>query len=373
VENVVGRVTITALLEADVVGHRYAREGRDLLSPQPGNTTMSGDVQPGLLGAHQPTAGLEERTEWIARLVDEGAPLGSTLGRRTFISGLFRVRCEREHVCDQSADRKALVIDGEQIMSTLVQDKLLKGRIAVVTGASSGIGEATAARLAELGAAVAPIARREDRLEGLADRVRQAGGTVLPLAVDVRDGEAVNEAAQRIADELGQVDLVVNNAGVQHVSPITDRRTDDWQHQIDLNVTGVTNIIGAFIEPLVAAASDGRAADLVNISSIAAIRGLEKFQVYSGTKAYIAQLTRVLHLELGPQNVRVHTVEPGMVDTELPDHVDDPDATKLMADLIDQIDVLSSEDIAETIAFITCLPRHVNLLEITALPTAQAI
>src|SRR3981081_616643 len=127
-------------------------------------------------------------------------------------------------------------------MSTLVQDKLLKGRIAVVTGASSGIGEAPAARLAELGAAVAPIARREDRLEGLADRVRQAGGKMLPLAVDVRDGEAVNEAAQHIADERGQVDLVVNNAGVQHVSPITDRRTDDWQHQIDLNVTGVTNI-----------------------------------------------------------------------------------------------------------------------------------
>jgi NADP-dependent 3-hydroxy acid dehydrogenase YdfG len=95
--------------------------------------------------------------------------------------------------------------------------------------------------------------------------------------------------------------------------------------------------------------------------------------VYSGTKAYIAQLTDVLHLELGPQNVRVCAIKPGMVDTELPDHVDDPDATKLMADLLEQIETLTSEDIAETVAYVAALPRHVNLTEITVLPTAQAV
>jgi NADP-dependent 3-hydroxy acid dehydrogenase YdfG len=100
---------------------------------------------------------------------------------------------------------------------------------------------------------------------------------------------------------------------------------------------------------------------------------LEKFSVYSGTKAYLSQLTRLLRVELGRKRVRVATVEPGMVDTELPDHVTDPDATTLMADLIAQIDVLRAADVAETVAFIASVPRHVNLTEVTILPTEQAI
>ena len=258
-------------------------------------------------------------------------------------------------------------------MGALLNNDTLQGRVAVVTGASSGIGEAAAERLAGLGASVAAIARRGDRLEALAGRIRARGGETLPLAVDVRDRDAVGGAADRIAGELGPVDLVFNNAGVQHVSPIEDLRADDWQHQVDLNITGFNNVIGAFVGPLIAAAAEGRAADLINTSSIAATRQLEKFQVYSGTKAYISQITRTLRLELGPKGVRVSAVEPGMVDTELPDHVDDPDATRLMADLIAQIEVLSPEDVAETVAFVAAAPRHVNLTEITILPTAQAI
>jgi len=100
---------------------------------------------------------------------------------------------------------------------------------------------------------------------------------------------------------------------------------------------------------------------------------LEKFSVYSGTKAYISQLTRLLRVELGRKMVRVSTIEPGMVDTELPDHVTDPDATRLMADLINDIDVLTAADVAETVAFIASVPRHVNLTEITILPTQQAV
>ncbi|WP_309226300.1 SDR family oxidoreductase [Streptomyces lunaelactis] len=112
---------------------------------------------------------------------------------------------------------------------------------------------------------------------------------------------------------------------------------------------------------------------LINTSSIAATRILAKFSIYSGTKAYISHLTRLLRVELGPKMVRVATIEPGMVDTELPDHVTDPDASKLMADLIRDIDVLQSADVAETVAFMAAAPRHVNLTEITILPTAQAI
>ena len=163
------------------------------------------------------------------------------------------------------------------------------------------------------------------------------------------------------------------NAGVQLISGIEELRVDDWQRQIDLNITGVMNTIGAFVPQLVHAAADGRPSDLITTSSIAATRVLEKFSVYSATKAYLSQLTRLLRVELGRKRVRVATVEPGMVDTELPDHVTDPDASGLMADLLRDIDVLSPADIAETVAFIASVPRHVNLTEITILPTQQAI
>jgi NADP-dependent 3-hydroxy acid dehydrogenase YdfG len=258
-------------------------------------------------------------------------------------------------------------------MSTVLNASPLAGRVAIITGASSGIGEATASRLAALGAKVALAARREDRLDGLAARITDAGGTALALPLDVTDRSAVHAAAGEVAERLGPVDLVLNNAGVQLISPIEDVRFDDWQRQIDLNVTGVMNVIGAFVPQLIASAAQGKPADLITTSSIAATRVLEKFSVYSGTKAYISQLTRLLRVELGRKMVRVSTIEPGMVDTELPDHVTDPDASKLMADLINDIDVLAAADVAETVAFIASVPRHVNLTEITILPTQQAV
>ena len=258
-------------------------------------------------------------------------------------------------------------------MSTVITAAPLAGRVAIVTGASSGIGEATAFRLATLGAKVAVAARRTDNLDALAARITAAGGTALALPLDVTDRSAVNAAAQQVADRLGPVDLVFNNAGVQLISPIEDVRFDDWQRQIDLNITGVMNVIGAFVPQLIGSAAQGKPADLITTSSIAATRVLEKFSVYSGTKAYISQLTRLLRVELGRKMVRVSTIEPGMVDTELPLHVTDPDATRLMADLINDIDVLTAADVAETVAFIASVPRHVNLTEITILPTQQAV
>ncbi|MFD0476462.1 SDR family oxidoreductase [Nonomuraea thailandensis] len=134
----------------------------------------------------------------------------------------------------------------------------LAGRVAVVSGASSGIGAATALRLAELGASVAVLARRKDRLEELTAAITAAGGTAITIAVDVTGRDAVQDAAAQVADRLGTADLVVNNAGVQLISPITDLRQDDWQRQIDLNITGVMNVIGAFLPHLTTAAEAGR-------------------------------------------------------------------------------------------------------------------
>ncbi|MEU0037417.1 MULTISPECIES: SDR family oxidoreductase [unclassified Streptomyces] len=258
-------------------------------------------------------------------------------------------------------------------MPALLSGSPLTGRVAVVSGASSGMGAATAERLAELGATVVVLARREDKLAEVVKRVEASGGTALALAVDVTDRAAVRTAADQVADRFGKADLVFNNAGVQLISGIEELKVDDWQRQIDLNITGLMNVIAAFLPHLTDSAEQGKAADLINTSSIAATRVLEKFSVYSGTKAYISHLTRLLRVELGPKMVRVATIEPGMVDTELPDHVTDPDASKLMADLIHDIDCLQSADIAETVAFMAAVPRHVNLTEITIMPTAQAI
>jgi NADP-dependent 3-hydroxy acid dehydrogenase YdfG len=249
----------------------------------------------------------------------------------------------------------------------------LSGRVAVVSGASSGIGAATAERLAGLGATVVVLARRKDKLDQVVKTIEAGGGTALALAVDVTDRAAVQSAADQVAAAYGRADLVFNNAGVQLISGIEELKVDDWQRQIDLNITGLMNVIAAFLPHLTGAAAQGKPADLINTSSIAATRILEKFSVYSGTKAYISHLTRLLRVELGRKMVRVATIEPGMVDTELPDHVTDPDASELMAGLIRDIDVLQSADIAETVAFMAAVPRHVNLTEITILPTAQAV
>ena len=257
--------------------------------------------------------------------------------------------------------------------STLLTGTPLTGRVAVVSGASSGMGADTAKRLAELGANVVVLARRKDKLDELVETIANGGGTALAIATDVTDREAVRQAARQVEDRFGKADLVFNNAGVQLISGIEELKVDDWQRQIDLNISGLMNVIAAFLPHLTDSAAHGRPADLINTSSIAATRILEKFSVYSGTKAYISHLTRLLRVELGPKMVRVATIEPGMVDTELPDHVTDPDASRLMADLIHDIDVLQGADIAETVAFMAAVPRHVNLTEITILPTAQAI
>ncbi|UQS25357.1 SDR family oxidoreductase [Amycolatopsis thermalba] len=258
-------------------------------------------------------------------------------------------------------------------MSQVITGTPLAGRVAVVTGASSGIGAATAERLAALGAKVAVAARRKDNLGDLVARITVAGGTALAVPLDVTDRDAVTAAATQVTDQLGRADLVVNNAGVQLISPIEDLKVDDWQRQIDLNITGVMNVLAAFVPHLVAAADAGGPADLITTSSIAATRILEKFSVYSGTKAYLSHFSRLARVELGRKMVRVSAIEPGMVDTELPDHVTDPDASTLMADLLRDIECLSPADVAETVAFIAAAPRHVNLSEITILPTAQPV
>ncbi|MFJ9350976.1 SDR family oxidoreductase [Streptomyces sp. NPDC101237] len=248
----------------------------------------------------------------------------------------------------------------------------LDGRVAVVTGASSGIGEASAEHLASLGAKVVVLARRAGRLEDLVARIEGNGGTALAIGADVTDAAAVQAAADRVESDFGGADLLFNNAGVMLPAPVEERATDQWQRQIDLNVTGLMNVIGSFVPQLVRTAGERGVADLINTSSIAAQNIFPNFAVYSGTKAYVTHLSRTLRTELGPKKVRVSAIEPGIVGTELQSHVTDDGALQWLEGSKETVDWLTPQDIAEIVGFLASLPPRVNLQQVTIMPTGQA-
>ncbi|MFE6131336.1 SDR family oxidoreductase [Streptomyces sp. NPDC056437] len=247
----------------------------------------------------------------------------------------------------------------------------LSGRTAVVTGAASGIGAATAVLLAAHGARVALLARRTERLGELAAKITADGGRALAVTADVTDEESVAAAVQRIHSAYGPADLLVNAAGVMLPNPVDDGRADEWQRMIDTNVTGVLRLIRAFTGDLLAAAADGRSADLVNISSIGAHVVFPNYAVYGATKAALTHLSQSLRAELGPRDVRVTNVEPGFTESELRDHIDNPELTGQLDSMLDAVGLLTSEDVADLIAYTTSRPRHVNLRQAIVLPTRQ--
>jgi len=257
-------------------------------------------------------------------------------------------------------------------MPTHTPAKPLIGRVAVITGASSGIGEATAEHLAALGAKVVVLARRAERLDDLVTRIEKNGGGALALVADVTDTAAVQAAAGRVAAELGGADLLFNNAGVMLPAPVEELRTDQWQRQIDLNVSGLMNAIAAFTPQLVRTAGERGVADLINNASIAAQNIFPNFAVYSATKAYVTHLSRHLRAELGAKNVRVAAVEPGLVGTELLSQVTDQGALEWLEGSRKTMEWLTPQDIAQTVGFIATLPPRVNLQQVTVMPTGQA-
>ncbi|MFI6688955.1 SDR family oxidoreductase [Streptomyces sp. NPDC050485] len=257
-------------------------------------------------------------------------------------------------------------------MATQSSARPLTGRVAVVTGASSGIGEASAEHLAELGARVVVLARRAERLDELVTRIKKNGGQALALAVDVTDKAALQAAADRVTAELGGADLLFNNAGVMLPAPVEELATDQWQRQIDLNVSGLMNTIAAFTPQLVRAAAERGVADLINTSSIAAQNIFPNFAVYSATKAYVTHLSRHLRAELGAKKVRVAAIEPGIVGTELQSHVTDEGALQWLEGSKETMEWLTPQDIAQTIGFLASLPPRANLQQVTIMPTGQA-
>ncbi|WP_030798549.1 SDR family oxidoreductase [Streptomyces sp. NRRL S-337] len=248
----------------------------------------------------------------------------------------------------------------------------LTGRTAVVTGAASGMGEATARLLASHGVRVALLARRAERLTELASEIEAAGGQALAVVTDVTDPASVEAATERVHAAYGQVDLVVNAAGVMLPNPITEGRSDEWQRMLDTNVAGALRVIRAFTADLIAVAESGRTADLVNISSIGAHIPFPNYAVYGATKAALTYLSQSLRTELGPRDVRVTNIEPGLTDTELGGHIDNAELSGQLDGMFDALTGLSADDIADLIAYTTSRARHVNLRQAIVLPTRQA-
>jgi NADP-dependent 3-hydroxy acid dehydrogenase YdfG len=248
----------------------------------------------------------------------------------------------------------------------------LDGTVALVTGASSGIGEATALALAEAGAAVALAARRVDRLAALAAKIRDGGGTALVLEADITDEAAAGQIVERTAAELGRLDTLVNNAGVMLLGPAVDAPLAEWQQMVQLNLLGLLYCSHAALPHLLRAAQDGprRVSDLVNISSVAGRAARAGSGVYNATKHGVGAFSEALRQEVTRRYLRVSLVEPGAVETELVDH-NRPEVRALLTQRFTEQERLRSQDIADAVAYIVTRPRHVAVNEMLVRPTDQ--
>jgi NADP-dependent 3-hydroxy acid dehydrogenase YdfG len=246
----------------------------------------------------------------------------------------------------------------------------LDGTVALITGASSGIGAATARTLAAHGAAVAVVARREDRLDEVAAGIRSQGGTVLVVAADVTDEKQAATAVERTVGELGRLDTLINNAGVMLLGPGVGAPLSEWQRMVDLNVTGLLYCAHAGLPHLIRAAEDSprQVADMVNISSVAGRVARNGNGVYSLTKHGIGAFSESLRQELTKRYVRVSLVEPGATATELASH-NRPEILESIRSQFGQ--TMAAEDIADAIGYIVTRPRQVAINELLIRPTEQ--
>jgi len=247
----------------------------------------------------------------------------------------------------------------------------LSGTVALVTGASSGIGEATAVALAERGATLALVARRRDKLEALAERIG-GGGKALVIEADVSDQAQAQAAVETAVGELGRLDTLVNNAGVMLLGPIVGAPLEEWQRMVNLNVLGLLYCTHAALPHLLAAAEgDPRSvADVVNISSTAGRVARLNSGVYNATKFGVVAFSESLRQEVTARHVRVSIIEPGATATELASH-NRLVVLEEMAKNFGGIELMASEDIADAIVYVVTRPRHVAVNEMLIRPTEQ--
>ncbi|AVH74009.1 short-chain dehydrogenase/reductase SDR [Nostoc sp. 'Lobaria pulmonaria (5183) cyanobiont'] len=243
----------------------------------------------------------------------------------------------------------------------------LDAKVAIITGASSGIGAAIAIALAEEGAQVAIAARRIERLNEVAQKIEAVGGKALPIVTDVTDETQVNSLVQKVNTTLGRIDILVNNAGIGGLGTIEDGDPAEWRRQFDLNVLGLLYATHAVL-PIFKAQGVGH---VVNLSSVAGRITRAGMGVYSATKWGVNAISEALRQEVHKDNIRVTIIEPGLVATEFIDNITDPAAKQALEARFKAVTPLQPEDIARAIAYAVTQPPHVNVNEILLRPTQQ--
>ncbi|GAA4906738.1 NADP-dependent 3-hydroxy acid dehydrogenase YdfG [Actinomycetospora succinea] len=250
-------------------------------------------------------------------------------------------------------------------------DTPLAGTAALVTGASSGIGAATASGLAAQGASVALVARRKDRLDDLVETIRAAGGDAIAVAADITDRRQAASAVDQAVQAFGRLDTLVNNAGVMLLGPIEDAPVEEWDRMLAINVQGLLYTTHAALPHLLAAVETGdrRTADIVNVSSEAGRTSRVGMGVYNLTKHGVGGFSESLRQEVAGRHVRVSLVEPGPVATELFGHIR-PEVLKGAEGTFGTTNLLTAEDVAETISFVVTRRAGAVVNEVLLRPDA---
>ena len=245
----------------------------------------------------------------------------------------------------------------------------LRGTVALVTGASSGIGAATARQLADQGARVALVARRKDRLDDLAEQVRGAGGEAVAIGADVTDAAQAASAVDQTVSAFGRLDLLVNNAGVMLLGPVEDAPVEEWDRMLAINVAGLLYVTRAALPHLLASAAGERGvADVINISSVAGRTTQAGMAVYNLTKHGVGAFSESLRQEVSARHVRVTLIEPGPVATELFSHIRPEVLSAAASDPDVAPALLAADDVADTVLFAATRAPRVVVNEILVRP-----
>ncbi|WP_197387194.1 SDR family oxidoreductase [Ralstonia pseudosolanacearum] len=243
----------------------------------------------------------------------------------------------------------------------------IRGSVALITGASSGIGAATALGLAEAGVKVGIAARRADRLEALKAEIERKGGQARILEMDVADAASVNAGAQKLLDAYGSINILFNNAGLMPISNIDEFKTDEWERMVDVNIKGVLNATAAVLPQMIKQHSG----HIFNLSSIAGRRVFGPgFTIYSATKFAVTAFSEGLRMEVGKKhNIRVTSIQPSRVASELIEQTSNPAIRKAIADSAALVTLIDPSEIAKAVLYAVQAPEQVNLAELFILPT----
>lgn len=248
-------------------------------------------------------------------------------------------------------------------MGNCVEDKVV-----VITGASSGLGEAAARLLAKEGAAVVLGARRAGRLQALAGEITASGGKALPVTTDVTDFHQVEALADKAIEKFGRIDVMINNAGLMPLSPLDRLKIDDWNRAIDVNIKGVLYGIAAVLPHM----EQRKSGQIINVSSVAGHRISPGSAVYSATKFAVRALTEGLRLEVKPYNIRTTVISPGAVFSELPGSITESDFAKKMNEFYQQC-AIPADSFARAVLYAINQPEDVDVNEILYRPTKQEL